>query len=269
MRFGWNAIETSFRVRGMAKIAAILLVVVYTVLYVKEPLPGVWNDIVLYLILMIAAAFAATVAMLIWLRYEPTETPRHIWRYFTIGLWLWVAAEFTYAYFDITQDEVMIGLQDVFWVTAYVFFAHALGVQYRVLAQPSKRELVNRILIVVALLIGLYAVVYHLLSVGADPANRINTIVNSFYPVGDFFLAAVAIWLVRHFGGGAFARPWMGLLAFSFTDLLYAWIEASGLYEQGIWATLFDTTYLGAYLILGLGLLSLWTFLKYGLRSPV
>lgn len=268
MRFGWSANDTSARLRGTAKIAAAIAVAVYVVLYSMGPFPDSWNESLLYLLLVIAASAAATLATLICRRYDKTEIHHRIWRYFAIGLWLWVAAEATYAYLDITQEEVAIGLPDVFWVTAYIFFAHALGIQYRILAQPSKRTLVSQIAIVLLFAILCYALVYHLLSAGADAQGRYDTIVNSFYPVGDLFLALVAVWLVRHFSGGVFARPWLGLLAFSFTDLLFAWIEAAGLYDRSeTLTTLFDTTYLGAYLLLGLGLLSLWAFLKYGMRS--
>jgi hypothetical protein len=73
--------------------------------------------------------------------------------------------------------------------------------------------------------------------------------------------------------GGALARPWLGLLAFSFADLLYAWIEISGLYswsvdQANLLSTVTDIVYLGAYLVLGFGVLSQWAFLKYGLRAP-
>jgi hypothetical protein len=72
--------------------------------------------------------------------------------------------------------------------------------------------------------------------------------------------------------GGAFSRPWLGLLAFAFADFLYAWAEISGVYSWGInqanlLSTITDVAYLGAYLILGLGVLSHWVFLRYGLRS--
>src|SRR5512142_1280410 len=114
-----------------------------------------------------------------------------------------------------------------------------------------------------------FRAVYRLLSAGVDRQERLGVAINSFYPVGDLFLALIAVWLIRHFSGGAFARPWLGLLAFCFTDLLYACIVTSGIYtwdmnQTNWWSTLFDNAYLGAYLILGLGILSQWAFLKYG-----
>jgi dipeptidyl aminopeptidase/acylaminoacyl peptidase len=91
---------------------------------------------------------------------------------------------------------------------------------------------------------------------------------------GSVLLSVIALWLARNFAGGVFARPWLGLLAFSISDLLYAWLELSGTYawsvDQGnLLSTISDVAYFGAYLVLGLGVLSQWLFLKYGLRTPV
>jgi hypothetical protein len=273
MRFGWSAKDTSVRIRGVAKLAAVLFIAIYTVVYVREPFSDVWNNILANLLLVIAAAITAGVATMIWVRYDKSDVPRSIWRYFAIGLWLWVIAEVTWGYLNITQGEVSEGIADVFWVAAYIFFAQALARQYRILAQPSKRELLSRVSIVLVCLFGLYILLYRLLITWGEAQSGFGAAVNSFYPVADLFLAGVAIFLVSHFRGGAFARPWLGLLAFSFTDLLYAWIEISGIYSWSVdqansWSTVFDIAYVGAYLVLGLGILSQWAFLKYGLRSP-
>jgi hypothetical protein len=255
----------------VAKIAAILCIAIYIFIYVQEPLAGPWNDIVLYLLLVIAAGLTASLALMICLRYEREETPRRIWRYFAIGLWLWTLAELVYAYRDMTlENEVPKGLQDVLWVAAYLFFAYALLIQYRLLANPSKRELWQRIGFAALFLLVLLFLVYQFLITWLGAKSALDATVDAFYPVADFCLALIAVWLMRHFQGGAFARPWLGLLLFAFADLLYAGIDTLGLYQQAdsAWPALFDTSYIAAYLILGLGLLAQWAFLKYGLRSP-
>ena len=272
MRFGWNAKDASVRIRGIAKIAAVVLFAIYVAIYIWEPFSELWNIILTNLLLVIAAAFAAALATMIWARYEPEETPRRIWRYFAIGLWSWAVAELIWGYLNVTQGEVPEGIADVFWVAAYIFFAHALFIQYRLLAQLGKQELLSRVSFAILGLLVLYFLVYRVLGAGASVEDRLGVAINSFYPVGDLFLAMVAIWLIRHFRGGAFARPWLGLLPFCFTDFFYAWIVTSGIYAWNMdqtnwWSTLFDIAYLGAYLVLGLGILSQWAFLKYGLRS--
>jgi hypothetical protein len=273
MRFGWSAKDTSVRIRGIAKIAAVIWVAIYIAIYMKPPFSELWNSMVTNLLLEIPAFLTATVATMVWARYDKADVPRRIWRYFAIGLWSWVVAEVIWGYLNVSQGEVSEGIADVFWVAAYIFFAHAIFIQYQLLAQPSRKEALSRVALAVLGLVALYILVYRLLAAGADAQDQFGTAVNSFYPVADLLLAGVAVWLVSHFRGGAFARPWLGLLAFSFTDLLYAWIESSGIYSWSVdsanlWTVLFDTAYVGAYLLLGLGILSQWAFLKYGLRSP-
>ncbi len=270
MRFGWSPQESSTRIRGGAKIAAVLSLLIYLFLYLREPLPILWNNVVVLAFPAVAAAVAASVATMIWLRYDREDAPRRIWRFFSIGLWLWTAAEVTYGYsYVVLEQDPPKGLPDVFWVAAYVFFAHALLIQYRLLANPDKRELWKRIVIVALALLGLLFLVDRALIVWLQAESELGAIVDAFYPVGDLCLALIAVWLLRHFRGGAFARPWLGLLVFSFADLLYAVIDSLGLYDQAnnAWPAIFDTSYLAAYLVLGLGLLSQWVFLKYGLRS--
>lgn len=272
MRFGWSAKDTSVRIRGVAKIVAVIFILLYAAIYVNPPFSEFWNNVITNLLLVIPAALTAAVATMVWSHYDQTDVPRRIWLYFVIGLWLWVIAEITWGYLNVTQGEVEEGLADVFWVGAYFFFAPALFVQYHLLAQPSKRDLLKLTSIAVPVFLALYILVYFLLITRGGSETGFGTAVNAFYPVADLFLALVAIWLIRHFSGGAFARPWLGLLAFSFTDIFYAWIESSGIYSwtvdnANLWTAIFDTAYVGAYLVLGLGILSQWAFLKYGLRS--
>ncbi len=128
-------------------------------------------------------------------------------------------------------------------------------------------------MIAILCLLTLNLLIYRALTSNGQAVGVFDAALNSFYPAADLVLALLALWLVNHFTGGAFSRPWLGLLAFAFADLLYAWIEISGLYswsvdQSNLLSTAADVVYLGAYLLLGLGILSHWVFLKYGLRSP-
>jgi hypothetical protein len=272
MQFGWSAKKTSARLLGLAVIAAVLLTAIYILIYWLQPFAQIWNTIFSDLFLVIASSFAAIVATLIWVRYEPSDAPRRVWSYFAIGLWLWVVAEIIWGYLNVTQGEVLEGPADVFWIISYVFFAQALLSQYQIVAHPTKRELISRSLIAILFLIVLYLLIYSALNSASESTSKLDVVINSFYPAADLLLALIALWLARNFVGGAFSRPWLGLLAFSFADLLYAWIEVSGLYawsaNQGnLLSGISDVAYLAAYLILGLGIMSHWVFLKYGLRS--
>lgn len=271
MQFGLSTKNLPNHIRGSTKIIALVYIAIYAAVYIWEPFSEPWNTILTNMFLVIAASFAAMLATLIWDRYEPGDLPRGIWLRFAVGLWLWSIAELVWGFLNIAQGEVPEGVADVFWVAAYVFFAAALLQQYRILARPSESELLRLVFFIILALFALYIPLYYYYVSSAGADGWFAPVVNSFYPVADLLLAVIAIWLVRHFGGGAFSRPWMGLLAFSFTDLLYAWMEISGIYswsvdQANLWSTLFDVAYLGAYIILGLGILSQWVFLKYGMR---
>src|SRR6266498_5692666 len=103
MRLGWNVKETSVRIRGLAKVAVLLTLAVYTVIYLVQPFSDIWNTILSNLFLVIAASFAAGIATMVWACYDETDVPRHVWRNFAIGLWLWTAAELIWGYLNVTQ----------------------------------------------------------------------------------------------------------------------------------------------------------------------
>ena len=273
MRFGWNANATSIRMLSGAIVAALLFLMAYTFIFLVEPFTDRWNTILINSFLVFASSGAAAMATLIWRRYDPADAPRRIWIYFAMGLWLWAAAELTWGYLNVTQGEVPEGISDLFWISAYFFFGYALFVQYQILAHPDRRGSWRLVVIAMGLLLALYLIVYSVLTAGIGAPVAFGTTVNAFYPAADLLLALLAFWMARRFRGGAFSRPWFGLLAFSFADLLYAWIELSGLYawsvnQSNALSTLTDVVYLSAYLVLGWCILSQWVFMKYGLRSP-
>ena len=273
MRFGWSIKEASLRIRGLAKTAALILIAGYVIIYWAEPFSDLWNNILSDSFLVIASTFAAVVATMIWASYDRSDGPRGVWSNFAIGLWLWAAAELIWGYLNVTRGEVPEGISDVFWITSYFFIGRTLFLQYKIVGRPNTRELWSRGLSAILLLLALYLLISGGLRPASEATSKLDIAINSFYPAADLLLALVALWLSSHFTGGAFSRPWLGLLAFAFADLLYAWLEISGLYswsvnQANLLSTAADIAYLGAYLVLGLGVLSHWVFLKYGLRSP-
>jgi hypothetical protein len=272
MRFGWSSKESSKRVMLAAGIFSLVFTLAYAAIYWFEPFSDFWNNFFSNFFSPVASFIGAVFATLIWAGYEKTDAPRKVWGAFAVGLWLWLAAEISWGYLNMTVGEAPIGIPDVFWIIAYFFLGQALFHQYRIVARPTARELQARMLWVALSLIALTLLVYAVFISGADTPDRLIAAVNSFYPAADLMLAVVAIWLARNFTGGAFSRPWLGLLAFAFADLLYAWLDASGMYawslQQGnLLTTVADVAYLAAYLLLGLGVLYQWLFLRYGLRS--
>jgi hypothetical protein len=272
MRFGWSSKASFQRVLWLAMAFCLVYVAGYFAIYWFQPFSDFWNNLLSNVFTQVASLIGTVLAIMIWSMYEKTDAPRSIWGYFAVGLGLWFAGEVSWGYLNMTMGEVPIGLADVFWILAYFFFGHALIRQYRIVRQPTANELLVRILVGIVAALLLTFAIYWLVIEHTDTQALLNAVVNSFYPAADLIMAVIALRLARNFSGGAFSRPWLGLLVFTFSDFLYAWSEASGMYawsvEQGnLLTTVVDLTYLIAYLVLALGVLYQWLFLKYGLRS--
>ena len=275
MRFGWDARTASNRFMRLVIFAAIGLIAAYAVIYFLEPFSSFTNLLLADVLTVSSAVFSAAAATINWMIYEKTDAPRRIWGFFAFGLWLWVLAEMTWSYGNLTlpNGEVPIGIPDVFWITAYYFLGRALLSQYQIVVRPTQRELTSRIVSSVSFLCVSFVVIFSILKWLDFSSSTVDTLVNAFYPAGDLTLALAAIWLTRHFQGGALGRPWIGLLVFAFSDLMYAWLQLSGAYawslDRGnLVSGISDIVYFSAYLVLGIGSFSQWLFLKYGLRSP-
>ena len=275
MRFGWNARKASDRLMQLVIGGAIGLAVVYSVIYFWEPFSPFTNILLADILTVSASVFSAVSASLIWMMYEETDAPRRVWSYFALGLWIWVIAEIIWSYGNLTlpNGEVPVGVPDVFWILAYYFLGQALLSQYKILVHPVQNELVSRVTRSLLFFGISFVVIFSILEWFALSTSVGDTMVNAFYPAADLTLALAAIWLTRNFQGGALGRPWIGLLIFTFSDLLYAWLQLSGAYawslDRGNWVSGFsDIVYFSAYLVLGIVSFSQWLFLKYGLRSP-
>jgi len=274
MRFGWDARKASNRLMRLAIIAAVGLVLVYAVIYFGGPFSPSINNLLADILTVTASMFSAVSATLIWTMYEKSDAPRRVWSNFALGLWLWVIGESIWSYLNLTlpNGDVPVGAPDIFWVIAYYFLGRALLLQYQILVHPTGSELKRRV-ISSGLFFGiLFVIIFGALEWLALSSSLVDTLVNAFYPAGDLTLALAAIWLTRNFQGGILGRPWIGILVFTFTDLMYAWLQLSGAYawslDRGNFVSGFsDIVYFSAYLVLGLVSISQWLFLKYGLRS--
>lgn len=271
MRFGWTAQASFKRTLWTAYLTAMILILAYVVIYSYEPFSESLNVILANSILISAAFSAAVMSLVIWWMYDKSDAPRRVWAPFTIALFSWFVAELTWGYLNVTQGEVPIGWPDVFWLISYPIFGWALLQQYLILTRYPLQKIVIRGLIMLLFVAAGTVATYTVLTSAAGTPRDLAAVINSFYPVADFALAFVAARLARDFIGGAFSRPWFGLIVFTVADLTYAWLEISGLYtwsiEQGnLLTTVSDVMYLMAYFVMGITLLYQWLFLKYGMR---
>jgi len=275
MRFGWNPKQAFARFNWMVLIGALVLVAFYSFIYFYGPFASFTNNLVANVLSVIAALSGAVFALLVWFRYEKADTPRRIWGYFAIGLWLWACGDAAWGYLNLTlpDGEVPNGsLNDIFWMVAYYFIGRALLSQYQILVQPTSRTLRNRVINSVSFFGIAFVLIFIALKLFTDSPDGFETAINAFYPAADLTLGLAALWLARNFQGGALGRPWIGLIVFAVSDLLNAWLQLSGTYawslEQGnLLSGISDIIYFSAYLALGFGAFSHWVFMKYGLRT--
>lgn len=184
-----------------------------------------------------------------------------MWLAFGVGIWLWVLAEWTWAsYYFVTGDWLDVSPADLLWIVGFAGLAVALKIQYELVYQTKvpNWQMFAWVLFVLAAT----ALVVFITNSDQNFANYLAY----FYPVADLATGAVAVFLFWQFRGGLFSWPWAGLFVMGLADSVYAWLEASAMLDtldQG-WSLFADTTYLAAYLILGLGFFLVYLVLRYG-----
>ena len=251
----------------------IVLIALYIYFYQFNPFPDGVADIVTSGMVVFAAALAGLTSTLVALRYGRGSPSGLIWLNFTLAVWGWAIGEaiWTYEYISGGAEAAQLSLADVFWVASYFFFIFSLYRQY-ILIYRTNRRTSTAYLTLAVLAVLMFTYFYGIWLLGASPnADRLTTFVNAFYAVGDLALAIGALVIAFAFRDGALGRPWLGLLVFAFSDLLYAWLESSGLYawsvEQGnLLTTITDTTYFAAYLVIAFGCYLQLILLTFGPR---
>jgi hypothetical protein len=250
---------------------AIAFTGLYVYLYQTDPFPAGVTDLVTSGMVVMAALAAAVISILIMRRYGRNSPPRLVWLNFSLALWGWAIAEAVWTYEYAIDGAYALGPADVFWVISYFFFIAALYRQYTLIYRPTRLVRVAYLLLsIVAVLIFTYLYALWLSGTNDQPLDT-ETLVNAFYVAGDSGLAIAALLLTFAFRDGALGRPWIGLVVFAFSDLLYSLLETSGLYTWSIaggnlLTTISDTSYLAAYLVVAFGCYLQWLLLFYGPR---
>jgi len=269
-----NPMNNQRRLRIWSAIAlGLISISLYLYFYLADPFPEGVTDIVTSGMVVLAAVVATLMGTLIVGRYSKDSPPRLIWLHFALALWGWAIGEAIWAFEYVTggSDAAQLSGADVFWVASYALFIISLYRQYNLIYRPSRRVALSYLsLSIIAVLMFTY--LYGIWLLGANPgAGRMETFVNAFYAVGDSALAIGAFLIAFAFRDGALGRPWLGLLVFAFSDLLYAWLETSGLYawsiaQGNLLTTITDTTYFSAYLVIAFGCYLQLILLSYGPR---
>jgi hypothetical protein len=247
---------------------AVFLFISYIVFYQFAPLGAPYDNLVLNSITSFASLIVAGVSTAIFLHYVPGDHPRKIWKHIMIACWLWFAAEVIWQVYAFLLEEVPSpGFADLGWVLGFVFFTFALYYQYSAI-KPAHVETVR----IYAIGTWIVILLIPLLLLTLWGAFTIEDYIDFYYPFADLAVGIAGLALVFIFRGGALMRPWIGLMVFGISDLLYAWAEKTHMYawsvENGnILSLVIDSSYLAAYLILAIGFLGHWMLLRRGLRQ--
>lgn len=248
---------------------AILMIVIYALIYQFAPFSQFVNDLSTNILTIAVSAVCAALATLVRGRYSEDESLRDIWTNIAIALWLWALAEVIWTYYNMTFGEVGLTIADSFWVFGYGFFFTALFIQYHILFRPTPRQARLAVALIASSLILILLVSSWFLINYADLTLDNLALVNIFYPAADLVIAFVALRLAHRFHSGALGYPWLGLVVFALADLMYAWLDFTGMYtwsvtEGNLLSGIADITYFVAYLAIGLGYYAQWLLLRYG-----
>lgn len=251
-----------------AYIIAVGLLALYVYFYQYAPLGAPYDNLVLNSITSLASLAVAGISTAIYLYYHTDDHPRKIWMNLMIGCWFWFAAEVAWQVYAFILEEVPVpSIADIGWISGFIFFTIALYHQYSAI-KPTHIETVRIYAIGAWIVILLIPLV--LLSTWGT--FTLESYIDFYYPFADLAVGVAGLALVFIFRGGALMRPWIGLMVFGASDLLYAWAEKTQMYswsvENGnVLSLIIDASYLTAYLILAVGFLGQWKLLKRGLRQ--
>lgn len=249
----------------IAGLLSLLLLIIYILVYQTYPFKGNWNDILLSVINFLASLLATISAILVFNSFQKGDRPRKIWRYLMVGFGSWSLSEIIWGIYYAQGIEIPLpSFADLFWLLGYVFFTAALAVQFKVIKRSTSSSAL------ILLIIGIYFLVaintLGLIAVIQAPLS-LPVYIEYAYPVMDFAVGVAALILMVSFRGGKLAWPWIGMLVFSVSDVLYAYLLASGLYAQSaesgnILSLLADTTYIAAYFVVMLGFFYYYLLIK-------
>jgi len=240
----------------------------YVFIYQVAPFEGSINDTVLNSLTALAALFAAIVSSVIFFHYQPEDHPRTVWLNLALGAWLWFLSEAIWGWINfISGESPPLSVADIGWVAGFIFFTIAIYHQYSLISPSWKNRTRNIIYGVWG-----FSLVAPLLVLSILHIYTFENYVNYFYPIADLGVGIAGLLLVYFFRGGMLMRPWLGMVVFGISDFLYAWAEQTGVYawsvaNNNLLTLVIDSSYLAAYLILGMGFFGHWILINYGLRG--
>jgi hypothetical protein len=247
-----------------------LLLGIYIWVYVVTPLPGTGNKLLVNLIYIVFSVYPAIILWKILRFYDKTEAPRRIWVRFFIGFALFFLGDVSWSVWNVLFGEVPTpSVAEIFYIPAYIFLAAGLFCQHGLIFPANKiKQMISSHVIFWIVGISGAAVIVFLRSGGLSLGDFIEYL----YPVLDLLLAVVAISLIRAFGHGSLARPFLGFLVLFAADLTYAILMETGSYsfvirDVHVGSLIVDVLYALAYIVFALGFWGHYAALRYDAQA--
>jgi len=255
--------DRNLRVAGWA---ALVVCLVMFILYLQPVSDFVGGNTVLWIYdisLPFMALAGAIVAFVVGRSFGSTEILRTIWISLGLGLFLWGIGESLWAYFELSTGDVPdLSIADAAWLLGYIPLFVALILRYRSLhVTPERNTLIA--IVAVFLVLVVIIIVFVVNPIVTDTSIAIGErIIYTAYPIADFALTMLALFVLLILMGGQLSRPWTfvaaGFLLLGFADLIYAVASWQGLYDAGAGANLIsaltDLPYYFSYVIISYGI---------------
>ncbi len=249
----------------------VLITVFFAWTFAFAPFSETINSLILNGGTTLTALIAAVIFTLIPFYYQQGESPRVIWAYFAICMWLWTVAEAVWGYLYMRDGEVPVfTVADVFWLLGYLALTVSLARQFRLITFSKTNAVVW---VAVGVWVGIIASIEVILYV-TQSETRLADFFSYFYVLADAVVGLFAVYIVYAFRGRALAIPWLTISSFVLSDFIYIRLTESGIYDyemSGISiALLADTLYVIAYLVVAWGGLEQYLLLRGDVdHSPV
>jgi hypothetical protein len=195
------------------------------------------------------------------------------WMLILLGLFLFIIAESIYGineiYFPELSDNYP-GLADIFWSLGYIpiFIGMVMMLTgYKRSGLPMGHPALYIVISLLILIITLLTIFFVLIPIfNDDETSTLAKVFYSFYPIADLFIvipAAILIYITSLFGSSIITKPWkyltIGFVLFTFSDLLFAYLDWKGLYGSG---NLIDLGWNVGYLLFGMSGLHQYLMVK-------
>lgn len=203
--------------------------------YLIRPLPIDIGEIT-ELVMFVGLAAAVTLSFAMVARqFEFLSTKQGIsMTLIAVGFALWTAAEGTWLYYYIIEQDPFPSIADAFWIVGYLAFIAALTVNARNIRKRFNASLLA-IWIILSIAMAVIVIGLDVLPLLSEELT-IDIIITIIYPIEDILVIIPALVIVLKFRSGEVAKPWgvlvLGFILTAVGDILYSFAENAGIYES-------------------------------------